>query len=202
MKRGALLLAGLLLVLPLLAACSKRPVTASVPAPAPSSAGSRSSAVQPRAKVASTGPSGRRGSVATPDGSPRAGRVGPGTPGRIPPREFAPEPDLVDIHFDFDRYEVRTDAARILDVNAVWLKANPAHLVLIEGHCDERGTTAYNLALGELRASAARHYLVAHGVQASRITIVSYGKERPVCTESTEGCRAKNRRAHFLVKAR
>jgi peptidoglycan-associated lipoprotein len=74
--------------------------------------------------------------------------------------------------------------------------------VLIEGHCDERGTNEYNLALGERRAKATMNYLVGQGVQANRITIISYGKERPTCTEHSEACWAKNRRAHFLVKAR
>ena len=74
--------------------------------------------------------------------------------------------------------------------------------MLIEGHCDERGTNEYNLALGERRAKAAMNYLVSQGVQANRITIISYGKERPVCNEQNESCWSKNRRAHFLVKAR
>ena len=74
--------------------------------------------------------------------------------------------------------------------------------MLIEGHCDERGTNEYNLALGERRAKSTMNYLVSQGIQASRITIISYGEERPVCTEKTEECWAKNRRAHFLVKPR
>jgi len=72
--------------------------------------------------------------------------------------------------------------------------------VLIEGHTDERGTAEYNLALGERRAKSAMNYLVAHGIDASRFSLVSYGKERPVCTERTEACWAKNRRDHFLTK--
>ena len=74
--------------------------------------------------------------------------------------------------------------------------------MLIEGHCDERGTNEYNLALGERRAKAAMNYLVSQGVQANRITIISYGEERPACTERSESCWAKNRRAQFLVKPR
>jgi peptidoglycan-associated lipoprotein len=74
--------------------------------------------------------------------------------------------------------------------------------VLIEGHCDERGTNEYNLALGERRAKATMNYLVSQGIQANRITIISYGEERPVCNEKTDSCYAKNRRAHFLVKPR
>ena len=84
--------------------------------------------------------------------------------------------------------------------SAAYLKANPNQLVLIEGHCDERGTTEYNLALGERRAKAAMNYLVSNGVEASRITTISYGKERPVCTEKNEACWSKNRNDTFLTK--
>jgi peptidoglycan-associated lipoprotein len=107
---------------------------------------------------------------------------------------------LKDINFDFDKYEIRPGDAKILDANAAWLKNNARNLVLIEGHCDERGTQEYNLALGERRAKAAMSYLAALGVQAGRITIVSYGAERPLCKEQGEACWAKNRRAHFLIK--
>jgi peptidoglycan-associated lipoprotein len=110
-------------------------------------------------------------------------------------------PNLNDIHFDFDKYNIRPGDATVLDANAAWLKSNPGNLVLIEGHCDERGTNEYNLALGERRAKSTMNYLVSQGVQASRITIISYGKERPVCTEHNESCWLKNRRAHFLTKA-
>jgi peptidoglycan-associated lipoprotein len=114
--------------------------------------------------------------------------------------EYRPVPELRDIHFDFDKYVIRPGEAAILDRNADWLKANAAHLVLIEGHADERGTNEYNVALGERRAQATLNYLVAHGVASRRISIVSYGEERPQCAEHTEECWAKNRRAHFLVK--
>ncbi len=110
--------------------------------------------------------------------------------------------DLKEIHFDFDKYDIRPGDAKILDSNAKWLKSNDAMLLLIEGHCDERGTNEYNLALGERRAKATMNYLVSQGVQASRITIISYGEERPLCTEKNEACWAKNRRAAFLVKPR
>lgn len=82
------------------------------------------------------------------------------------------------------------------------MKANPRSVILIEGHADERGTNEYNLALGERRAKAAMNYLVAQGVPANRITVISYGEERPLCTERTEDCWARNRRVHFLVKPR
>ena len=122
--------------------------------------------------------------------------------GRPAPAEFAARPELADIHFDFDRYDIRPGDATILDASAAWLRANAGTLVLIEGHCDERGTDAYNLALGDRRAKAAMDYLVSRGIQADRITTLSYGKERPVCREHTEACWAKNRRAAFSVKAR
>lgn len=109
--------------------------------------------------------------------------------------------ELEDIHFDFDKYGIRPGDAKILDANAQWMKANAGHLILIEGHADERGTNEYNLALGERRAKAAMSYLVARGIRADRITIISYGEERPVCTEKTEDCWARNRRGHFLGKA-
>ncbi|HEU5189663.1 MAG TPA: peptidoglycan-associated lipoprotein Pal, partial [Methylomirabilota bacterium] len=124
----------------------------------------------------------------------------PATPPR--PSEFAENANLRDVYFDFDKYDIRPDDAKTLDANAGWLKSNANNLVLIEGHCDERGTNEYNLALGERRAKATMNYLVSQGIQANRITIISYGKERPVCTESNEACWQKNRRAHFLVKAR
>src|SRR2546425_848090 len=93
-------------------------------------------------------------------------------------------------------------ASRILEANAEWLRKSAAMLVLIEGHCDERGTIEYNLALGERRARAARDYLISNGMAAERISIVSFGAERPVCTEATEGCWSKNRRAVFLLRPR
>ena len=105
------------------------------------------------------------------------------------------------VNFDFDKYDIRPGDAKVLEANATWLKGNAKNLVLIEGHCDERGTPEYNLALGERRAKSAMSYLVAQGVQASRISIVSYGEGRLLCREHGEACWAKNRRAHFLIKA-
>src|SRR5205085_10230952 len=128
--------------------------------------------------------------------------AGTATTARPSPSEFTAVADLKDIHFDFDKYDIRPGDAKTLDGNAGWLKSNPNHLVLIEGHCDERGTNEYNLALGERRAKSTMNYLVSQGVQASRITIISYGEERPICSQKTEECWAQNRRAHFLVKPR
>ncbi len=118
------------------------------------------------------------------------------------PKEFMAVAALKEVYFDFDKYDIRAEDAKTLDANATWLKSNAENLVLIEGHCDERGTNEYNLALGERRAKATMNYLVSQGIQANRITIISYGEERPVCSEKTEACWAKNRRANFLVKPR
>jgi peptidoglycan-associated lipoprotein len=105
-----------------------------------------------------------------------------------------------DVFFDFDRYAIKPEAARTLDASIGWLKSNPGVQVLVEGHCDERGTNAYNLVLGERRAKAAQDYLVARGIEASRIATISYGEERPGCAERNESCWSRNRRAHFLAK--
>ena len=104
-----------------------------------------------------------------------------------------------DIHFDFDKYDIQENAKPVLQKIAAWLLKNTSAKILIEGHCDERGTSEYNLALGDRRARAARDYLVALGVPSGRIEMISYGKEKPICTEKTEECWAKNRRAHFVI---
>ena len=104
-----------------------------------------------------------------------------------------------DIHFDFDKYDIQENAKPVLQKIAAWLLKNPSAKILIEGHCDERGTSEYNLALGDRRARAARDYLVALGIPSGRIEMISYGKEKPICTEKTEECWAKNRRAHFVI---
>jgi peptidoglycan-associated lipoprotein len=132
--------------------------------------------------------------------------MGPGqsataAPARSSAAEFVAMPEVADIHFDFDKYEIRPADAKILDANAAWLKGHADRAVLIEGHCDERGTNEHNMALGDRRAKAAMSYLVSRGIQAGRISTVSYGEERPLCTAHTEACWAQNRRAHFLVKA-
>jgi peptidoglycan-associated lipoprotein len=122
-------------------------------------------------------------------------------PARPAPRDFARAPELQSVYFDFDRADVRPGDAAILDLNAQWLKGHDV-LVLIEGHADERGTNEYNLALGERRARAVRDYLISRGVAADRLATVSYGEERPVCTERQESCWRRNRRVDFLTKPR
>jgi peptidoglycan-associated lipoprotein len=109
---------------------------------------------------------------------------------------------LHDVHFDFNRADIRDEDRRILAGDADALKKFDFLLVTIEGHCDERGTVEYNLALGERRAAATRDYLVALGVPAERLKTASYGKEVPLCQEHTEECWARNRRAHLVVSGK
>jgi peptidoglycan-associated lipoprotein len=98
------------------------------------------------------------------------------------------------VFFGFDRYDLTAEAQAQLQKIAAWLKTYPQYRFVIEGNCDDRGTREYNLALGERRATAAKNYLVALGIDANRMQTISYGKERPVCTDNTESCWAQNRR--------
>ena len=107
---------------------------------------------------------------------------------------------LKDVYFDFDRYDLRADSREILKANSAWLKANPSAQVQIEGHCDERGTTEYNVALGSRRAESVKDYLVTLGTSADRLSSISYGEEVPVCREQTEECWQQNRRVRFVVQ--
>lgn len=107
---------------------------------------------------------------------------------------------LKDIFFDFDRADLRADARETLKADADWLKAHPSARVEIEGHCDERGTTEYNLALGAKRAQAALEYLATLGVGSSRLSTVSYGSEAQVCQQHSDDCWEKNRRDRFVTK--
>jgi len=179
----------------LLTGCPKRPAATATSAPAP---------VGPPASVtpgvAAPAPSvpGPATLHPLPAGPPAA--VRPATPPK--PAEFSPTAALKDVHFDFDRSDIRPGVAKILDSNAIWLRAHPGAQVLVEGHADERGTNEYNLALGDRRAKVTMNYLIGQGIQANRFVTVSFGEERPVCTAHEEGCWGKNRRAHFLVKER
>jgi peptidoglycan-associated lipoprotein len=107
---------------------------------------------------------------------------------------------LRDVFFAYDSWVISEDGRQSLARDAEWMKSNQSTLVKVEGHCDERGTTAYNLVLGEKRAKAARNYLVELGVSANRLSVVSYGKERPSCNEHAESCYQQNRRGHLAVK--
>ena len=124
-----------------------------------------------------------------------------------PPVAAAPAPsmealfakEVMDAFYDYDKSDLRADARSALTQTAGFLKSYPQVKVTIEGHCDERGSTEYNLALGDRRAQAAKDFLVSLGVASDRMTTVSYGKERPFCNEHTEQCMQQNRRAHFAM---
>lgn len=107
---------------------------------------------------------------------------------------------LGDVFFEYDRFQIDKVAMPILDSNARWLRANGSKTALIDGHCDERGTLAYNLVLGEKRARAAKKYLQDLGVPAAQLQITSYGETRPFCEQQNEECYQQNRRAHFVTK--
>lgn len=147
----------------------------------------------------------RPGTTATsapPPSAPTPPSAAAAAPARPAPSEFVEIPELRDIYFDLDKFAIRPDAVPALQANIEWMKTHASALVLIEGHCDARGTDADNLALGERRAKAARDYLVERGIAAERIMVISYGEARPTCTAHTPACWARNRRAHFLAKMR
>ncbi|HXN24062.1 MAG TPA: peptidoglycan-associated lipoprotein Pal [Candidatus Dormibacteraeota bacterium] len=107
--------------------------------------------------------------------------------------------EVQDAYFDFNKADIRDDARAALTKTADFLKKYPPITVTIEGHCDERGSTEYNIVLGDRRAQAARQYLISLGIPAARMNVTSYGKEHPFCSESTEECWQKNRRAHIVM---
>lgn len=174
----------------LLAGCPKRPAMTAATAPPPvppAAAAPPTPAPAPAPVPAPVAPA----PVAPPTTAPAP---------PAPPKEYRANDALKPIHFAFDKSDIRPGDAQIMDATAAYLKANPNQLVLIEGHCDERGTSEYNLALGERRAKSAMNYLVANGIEAARITTISYGKERPLCTEHNEACWSRNRNDTFLTK--
>ena len=158
---------------------------------------------EPRATVDSGGTSSKGTAGQLPEGSSAAGgSLGP-SPSQMPPPRAQSSADLAtlhDIYFDFDRYSIRRDAQATLDVNASLLRTESDTSVVVEGHCDERGTLAYNLVLGEKRAKAVKRYLEDLGIPGSRIQTTSYGEVRPFCKEHNDGCWSKNRRAHFVIR--
>lgn len=107
-------------------------------------------------------------------------------------------PGLETVHFEYDKSSISAENKRILQGNSDWIKKNTNYKVQIEGHCDSRGTIEYNLALGERRANAVKAYLVSLGVPAARLSVISYGKEKPIEAGETESAHVKNRRANFL----
>jgi peptidoglycan-associated lipoprotein len=140
--------------------------------------------------------------VAEPPPPPPAEEPKKEEPARQRIDEFIEVAQLRSVYFGFDKAVISAEAADALTANVGWLKDNDDMLVLVEGHADERGTTEYNLVLGERRAKAIAEYLASFGIARDRISIISYGKERPVCTENTEPCYTQNRRGVFKVKSR
>jgi peptidoglycan-associated lipoprotein len=176
MQKKMWLIIALFLVIPVLLfpiGCQKKTVTqAKAPAPAPAPAAAPAPAPAP-------------------------------APQKGPAPAAAPDTSAMimqeDIYFDFDKSTLKPAAQDSLMKKAAWLRANSNATVTIEGHCDERGTSEYNLALGDRRADSTKAFLVDLGIAASRLTTVSYGEERPVCNQHNEECWAKNRRSHFVI---
>ena len=148
--------------------------------------------------ITATGPGGSTNAAAT---------VTVTAPPPPPPPPKPAEPSLEEIfarevrdaYFDFNKADIRPDARAALSKTADFLKNYPQIRVTVEGHCDERGSTEYNLVLGDRRAAAVKQYLVSLGIPADRLNTVSYGKEKPFCMESTEACWQQNRRGHFIM---
>jgi peptidoglycan-associated lipoprotein len=145
--------------------------------------------------ISATGPGGSANASAT---------VSVEAPPPPPPPPPAPswtelfDKEVQDAYFDFNKADIRPDAREALNKTADFLRNYPEAKVTIEGHCDERGSTEYNLALGDRRANAVKQYLVSLGISADRMSTISYGKERPFCTEHDETCWQQNRRGHFI----
>jgi peptidoglycan-associated lipoprotein len=188
-KRISKVALALLITGPILAGCAKSPFATSDGSSSSTAGGSMGASADGGRGTGTAGGAGGAG-----------GAYGQAGSARPNPKDFTTTAQLKDIRFDFDRYDIRPEDSEVLDANAESLKSNPKLLVLIEGHADQRGTTEYNMALADRRAKASMNYLVSRGVRLNRITIISYGKERPICAEPSEDCWSQNRRAHFLVK--
>lgn len=162
---------------------------------------SGSRVVQPEAsttyKARATGPGGAAEAEARVTVAPRSATPPPSRP--LSDAEFFTQ-HIEDAYFDYDRYDIREDARAALTADARALNDRTNLRVTIEGHCDERGSERYNLALGDRRANAAKSFLAAQGVAAERLDTVSYGEDQPFCTEHNEECWQKNRRAHFVLR--
>jgi len=180
----------------LFAGCSGKNVASSSGDQSAQSARAKSEAIQPDAiKTVPTERSFDRpsGSASTPSGSLPSNLS-------LSPESASGSDGLGDVFFDYDQFQIRKDAMPVLDSNAEWLRSNGKKTALIEGHCDERGTLAYNLVLGEKRARAAKKYLQDLGVPVSQLQTTSYGEARPFCKQQNEDCYQQNRRVHFVTK--
>jgi len=152
----------------------------------------------PSEEASTTSGSGSSGTGTT--SSPSAGEQSPTLPGPAAGTQEELTVEVGDrVFFDYDQYNIRADQRGTVEALAAWLDANPGKTLAIEGHCDERGTREYNLALGERRANSVRDYLVALGVNPARLSTVSYGEERPAVLGSNDSAWAQNRRGTFVV---
>ena len=187
MPRQALFLLLVGLSLSMLPGCSRKKPTTAPQAP-----------VQ---EVASTAPAPAPEPPAAPEPAPES--VDPLDGDLASVNEYVRSQGLLDdVFYSYDSSDLTEEARQRLAANAQFFIRNTAFEAVIEGHCDERGTSEYNLALGERRASSARSYLTSLGVDGSRLRTITYGEERPVCSESDESCWSRNRRAHFLITGR
>jgi len=185
--------------------CPKRPeVMQAAPAPAgPAAAtvpGPAAAPAQPSPQTAETPVTRPAPPAETPV---RPSQAAPSTMAPAAAQPGAPGPSpLKDVFFDFDKANIRDDQKAALNDNVGWLKGNTGAKLLVEGHCDERGTAEYNLGLGERRAKAVKDYLIAAGVAADRVSTISYGKERPFVLGHDESAWKWNRRGHFVIQGR
>ncbi len=158
-----------------------------------------------KSEITSSPEAQRENASGTADAKSEAGKTGASTAlsqngkGETQERSTLASGGMQSIYFDYDKSIIRDDAKRILEANADWLKANPKVKIHLEGNCDEHGTREYNQALGQRRAASAKKFLTALGISANRMALISYGKEKPVCTESDENCWKKNRRDDLIV---
>lgn len=184
MKRIFLLVLALVLVF-VFAGCAKKAVTTPVEQEAPKEAAQKAAPVEQTPMKAE---------------EPVMAKAEPKKVETMPVREIteAKSFQFGNIHFDFDKYTIREDAKPTLKSVADWLIKNRDAKMILEGHCDDRGTNEYNLALGEKRAKSARDYIVSAGVTKNRLDTISYGEEKPLCKEQTEDCYQKNRRVQFV----
>jgi peptidoglycan-associated lipoprotein len=189
-----------LLAAAVLAGCSKKPAVAPTPVPAPIDstaikqhiADSIAAANAARQAAEAAAAKARADSIAAAEAAAKAEAAA----------QAAMRATLTTaIHFDFDKSDIRPEDATILDQKLPILNANPDVTIRIEGNTDERGSAQYNMALGQRRAAQAQRYLTDHGIAASRIEIISYGEERPLCTDHNEACWSQNRRDEFVITA-
>jgi peptidoglycan-associated lipoprotein len=189
-RRLGLILSAIVAVAITASACGKK-VPPAAPAPAP----------PPAAAAAPPAPPPPPAPAATPPATPRAP-----TEEEVFSRksldQLNAEKPMGDAFFDYDKAEIRPESRAVLQKNADFMKKWASVVVSVEGHCDVRGSSEYNLALGSRRANAVKDYLLGLGVAANRVTVLSKGKEQPFCTEESEACWQQNRRGHFIVTAK